>query len=97
VLPGKHKCVFILAGDFNFEHNASTSERNLLKSKGFGPAKPSGWSRLPHAPDRLVDNIWVKGAGITVKEIPLSELTQFSEDDLAKLSDHCPIAAEISL
>jgi endonuclease/exonuclease/phosphatase family metal-dependent hydrolase len=95
---GGHKCVFILAGDFNFEHNTRppVPEYNLLTGEGFIPVKVKGYTRSPHPPDRLVDNIWVKGVekGKLCEILPPASVGGIS---LSRLSDHYPVIAEIDL
>lgn len=89
-------CVFILAGDFNFDHNKPTNEEAILRSGGFIPAKTQGFTR----PDRvrLIDNIWVKGAEIREWLVP-EEGCPIEEsrmaDDLLRVSDHFPVVCEI--
>lgn len=92
----QHDCVFILACDFNFDHNKPTNEEVILRSGGFIPAKTRGFTR----PDRvrLIDNIWVKGAEIQEWLVP-EEGCPIEEsrmaDDLLRISDHFPVVCEI--
>lgn len=93
-------CVFILAGDFNFYHTTSTNlnktvEQIILENNGFKRAKLDGTTRPGN---RLIDNIWVKGAK-TVSEWKeegksIEEMTKYV-DILEKISDHYPVIAKI--
>lgn len=99
-----NQCVFILAGDFNFYHFESTAttktpEQLFLENQGFMAAKSIGTSRP--GSDRLIDNIWVRGA----KRIRESYFSQDSQEVpieqsghkkvLNQLSDHYPVLANI--
>ena len=91
---GTHKCVFIFAGDFNFEHTTQPSEYILLESHGYSPVKNTGPTRQSGS---LIDNIWVKGIERTkIAEIDLSSKS-IKPANLNELSDHYPVMAEIDL
>jgi endonuclease/exonuclease/phosphatase family metal-dependent hydrolase len=97
---GENRCIFILAGDFNFYHTTSTNpkktgEQILLENNDFKRAKLDGTTRPG---DRLIDNIWVKGAK-TVSEWKdkgksIDEISKYIQR-LKKISDHYPVIAEI--
>jgi endonuclease/exonuclease/phosphatase family metal-dependent hydrolase len=96
----ENRCIFILAGDFNFYHTTSTNpnktgEQILLEDNNFKRAKLEGTTRPG---DRLIDNIWVKGAK-TVSECKdkgksVEEISKHIQR-LKKISDHYPVMAEI--
>jgi endonuclease/exonuclease/phosphatase family metal-dependent hydrolase len=81
------KVLFVLAGDFNFDHVVDTKEKRVLESSGFimsqtvGATKNSGM---------LIDNIWIR-SDIEIKikgEI-------LSDSGLNRLSDHFPLVVEL--
>lgn len=96
----ENRCVFILAGDFNFYHTTSNflnkkGEQIILENTGFERAKLNGTTRPGN---RLIDNIWVKGAE-TVAELKENGRSIEEMDEhvqrLKKISDHYPVIAEI--
>jgi endonuclease/exonuclease/phosphatase family metal-dependent hydrolase len=93
-----NSCVFVFAGDFNFEHDQASGqseERKVLTSAGFKAAKAGGFTRPG---GRFVDNIWVKGAEANeflVDGKHQIEQSRFSEK-LLKISDHFPVVADVS-
>ncbi len=86
------RCIFILAGDYNFDHKHPSLEYQTLASAGYRPAKTEGATRPGN---RLVDNIWVKGAG-SVNEVLVNGKHIEEEYDLTPVSDHFPVVADIS-
>lgn len=103
-----NKCIFILAGDFNFYHTAfnstvKTAEQLFLENNGFMAAKKTGTScPVFNNHFRLIDNIWVRGAK-SIGEISFlldSERVTIEKSHysnvLGRLSDHYPVVAEIS-
>jgi len=105
-----NKCVFILAGDFNFYHsNGNNSprakEEQFLSENNFVPAKTSGLTRpfSARTGERLVDNIWVKGAE-SVREIDLRNYdirlvdnNHSAPEIWNTISDHYPVIADIEV
>jgi len=98
-----NRCVFILAGDFNFYHNKNNKlpEQKLLEDYGFICAKIDGTTRPideKHPNARLIDNVWVKGAKdvmeyrVNGNQIEKSTYVDF----LTKISDHYPVIADIN-
>lgn len=92
------ECVFIYAGDFNFEHRGPSAEKAVLTKAGFQAAKQRGCSRPG---GRLVDNIWVGGGRpeeITIEEV-LFEAKRVEDcfsPYLDEVSDHYPVVADVS-
>jgi len=88
-------CVFVVAGDFNFEHTQPGNlESQVLTTAGFQAAKTGGFTRPG---GRLVDNIWVKGED-KVEEVLLNGLRVEDEykQTLDTVSDHYPVVADIT-
>ena len=98
----ENRCIFILAGDFNFYHTTSSNpkkpgEQILLEDNDFKRVKLDGTTRPGN---RLIDNIWVKGAE-TVSEWKeedksIEEIPTYVQR-LNKISDHYPVIAEIGI
>jgi len=93
----KNKCVFILAGDFNFYHykddDQKLPEQILLEKNEFKCAKLSGATQPvdeEHPKNRLIDNIWVKG----VEKENIGE-REVNVEKLGGISDHYPVVAQI--
>ncbi len=97
----ENSCIFILAGDFNFYHTTADmhdkkGEQIILEDNSFKRAKLDGTTRPGN---RLIDNIWVKGAK-TVTEWKqenksIEEISEYVQK-LDEISDHYPVIAEIS-
>ena len=87
-------CVFILAGDFNFEHTKQppTLEHQVLEQADFEAAKTEGFTRPG---DRLFDNIWVKGAVATEVLFDGRSAEYVDRTTLDTVSDHYPVVADI--
>lgn len=87
-------CVFVLAGDFNFEHKPTIQEYQVLIAAGFQAAKTQGSTRPG---GRLIDNIWVKGAD-KVEEFLVNGKRVEDEysNTLDTVSDHYPVVADIT-
>lgn len=97
-------CVFIFAGDFNFQHSFQQlnkgqlimmPEEKFLHNNGFLPAKKSGFTRSGR---RLVDNIWVRGPVKATEHTMDSRQTEevpAYKELLGEISDHFPVVADI--
>ena len=94
------KCIFILAGDYNFCHGKNLPEESLLKKHGFFCLKKKGSTRPRNKSnnDRLIDNIWVKGAQpeeCLLKDKCIEDSTY--NDILDRVSDHYPVFGTITI
>lgn len=82
------RCIFVLAGDFNFDHNNEhLLEFKLLTQHGFLPSFRHTSSKTS---GQLTDNIWIKSD----VEFSIHTTSKISRDDL---SDHKGLVAEINI